>query len=112
MQKWYQIFSKNTGISIYAWIIFCLLPFYFVIVSSTPAEIVIGIIMIMLFFAVYRLAFIKKGWTVYVSVAVEIILSTLLTLYFGYVYFSLFLAFFIGNIQGKAGFITLYISIL
>lgn len=109
MQKWYQIFSKNTGISIYAWIIFCLLPFYFVIVSSTPAEIVIGIIMIMLFFAVYRLAFIKKGWTVYVSVAVEIILSTLLTLYFGYVYFSLFLAFFIGNIQGKAGFITLYI---
>lgn len=65
--------------------------------------------MITLFFTAYRLAFIKKGWTVYVSVSVEIVLSILMTLYFGYVYFSLFLAFFIGNIQGKAGFITLYV---
>ncbi len=32
-----------------------------------------------------------------------------MTLYFGFVYFSLFLAFFIGNIQNKAGFITLYV---
>lgn len=109
LEKWYQIFSNNTGISIYAWIIFCLLPFYFVIISSTPGEIVTGILIITLFFTAYRLAFIKKGWTVYVSVSVEIVLSILMTLYFGYVYFSLFLAFFIGNIQGKAGFITLYV---
>src|SRR5690625_6356661 len=32
-----------------------------------------------------------------------------MTLFLGYVYFSLFIAFYIGNIQNKAGFLTLYI---
>ncbi|MGJ9459075.1 sensor histidine kinase [Oceanobacillus sp. CF4.6] len=109
MQHWYHIFPKNTGLSLYAWIAFCLLPFYFIFRSSTVAEIIIGILMIVLFFVTYRLAFIKKGWTVYVSVGIEIAISIGMTLYFGYVYFSLFLAFFIGNIHNRAGFITLYV---
>lgn len=109
MQSWYHIFPKNTGLSLFAWIAFCLLPFYFILRSSSPVEIVIGIIMIVLFFVTYRLAFIKQGWTVYVSVGIEMLISVGVTLYFGYVYFALFLAFFIGNIQNKAGFISLYI---
>lgn len=72
-------------------------------------EISIGLFMVVLFFATYRLAFIKKGWAVYVSVGVQMTISFVMTIYFGYVYFSLFLAFFIGNIQQRAGFITLYI---
>ncbi|RDW22429.1 sensor histidine kinase [Oceanobacillus arenosus] len=109
MHAWYHIFPKKTGISLFAWIAFCLLPFYFIFKSSTLAEIMIGIVMILLFFTTYRLAFIKKGWTVYVSVGIEMAISIGMTLYFGYVYFSLFLAFFIGNIQNRAGFIALYI---
>lgn len=109
MQTWYHIFPKNTGLSLYAWIAFCLLPFYFIFRSSSPVEITIGVMMILLFFTTYRLAFIKRGWTVYVSVAIKMAISISMTLYFGYVYFSLFLAFFIGNIQQRAGFITLYI---
>ncbi|WP_047980362.1 sensor histidine kinase [Ornithinibacillus contaminans] len=109
MQNWYHIFSKNTGLSIYIWIIFCILPFYFIIRYSSPIEVLIGFIMIVLFFTSYRLSFIKKGWTVYVSFAIEMVISIGMTLYFGFVYFSLFLAFFIGNIQNKAGFITLYV---
>ncbi|MFD2043634.1 sensor histidine kinase [Ornithinibacillus salinisoli] len=109
MRNWYHIFPKNTGLSLYAWIIFCLLPFYFIIRSSVAVEIFIGVIMIVLFFTTYRLSFIKKGWTVYVSVGIEMAISIGMTLYFGYVYFALFLAFFIGNIQHKIGFITLYI---
>lgn len=70
---------------------------------------IIGILLIILFFTTYRLAFIKQGWTVYVSVGMEMAISIGMTLYFGYVYFALFLAFFIGNIQNKAGFITLYV---
>ncbi len=35
-----------------------------------------------------------------------------MTLFFGYVYFALFLAFFIGNIQNKIGFFTLYVVLL
>ncbi|BAC14807.1 two-component sensor histidine kinase [Oceanobacillus iheyensis HTE831] len=109
MQHWYHLFPKNTGLSLFAWIAFCLLPFYFILRSSSLIDIVVGVIMIVIFFATYRLAFIKKGWTVYVSVGIEIFISVGVTLYFGYVYFALFLAFFIGNIQNKAGFISLYI---
>jgi two-component system sensor histidine kinase DesK len=109
MQNWYHIFPKNTGLSAFAWIVFCLLPFYFIFRSSSFTEVIIGILLIILFFTTYRLAFIKQGWTVYVSVGMEMAISIGMTLYFGYVYFALFLAFFIGNIQNKAGFITLYI---
>lgn len=109
MQNWFHIFPKNTGLSLFAWIAFCVLPFYFIFRSNTMAEVVIGILMIMIFFTVYRVSFISKGWTVYVSVGIQIAINIGMTLYFGYVYFALFLTFFIGNIQNKAGFITLYI---
>ncbi len=109
MQKWYHIFSRNTGLSIYIWIVFCILPFYFIIRYSSLAEVFIGVALIVLFFTTYRLSFIKRGWTLYVSVSIEIAINIGMILYFGYVYFSLFLAFFIGNIQNKAGFITLYV---
>ncbi|MBM7600820.1 two-component system sensor histidine kinase DesK [Virgibacillus halotolerans] len=109
MQNWFHIFPKNTGLSLFAWIAFCVLPFYFIFRSNTMAEVIIGILMIMIFFTVYRVSFISKGWTVYVSVGIQIAINIGMTLYFGYVYFALFLTFFIGNIQNKAGFITLYI---
>ncbi|MNN27041.1 Sensor histidine kinase DesK [compost metagenome] len=38
----------------------------------------------------------------------QIIISIAMTLLFSYVYFAIFLAFIIGNIQNKAGFFTLY----
>ncbi|WP_353626182.1 hypothetical protein [Bacillus sp. JCM 19041] len=96
MQNWFHIFPKNTGLSLYVWIIFCVLPFYFVIMSATALEITIGSLMIVLFFTTYRLSFIKKGWTVYVSVAVEIAINIGMTLYFGYIYFALFISFLSG----------------
>lgn len=88
MQKWYQIIYKNTGLSIYLWIVFCILPFYFIIRYFTPIEILVGILMVVLFFTAYRLSFIKKGWTVYLSVGIEIAISIGMTIYFGFVYFS------------------------
>ncbi len=30
MNKWYQIFHRNTGLSPYVWVVFCILPFYFI----------------------------------------------------------------------------------
>ena len=109
-QRWYHIIPRNTGLSIYAWIIFCILPFYFVFKNSSAMGVVFGLAMILLFFAVYRLSFLSKGWTVYISIAVEMAISMTMTMFLGYVYFSLFLAFYIGNIQNKASFITLYVA--
>ncbi|MFD1039276.1 sensor histidine kinase [Virgibacillus byunsanensis] len=109
MQKWYHIIPKNTGLSVYAWIIFCILPFYFIFRTSSPVGIIFGILMILLFFTVYRVSFISKGWTVYLSVSIEMAISIIMALFLGYVYFALFLAFYIGNIQQKSGFVTLYV---
>ena len=109
MQNWFHIFPKNTGLSLYAWMIFCLLPFSFIIHSSSLFEVSIGLILLVLFFTAYRLSFIKKGWTVYLTLGFEMAINIGMTMYFGYVYFALFLAFFIGNIQHKGGFVTLYV---
>lgn len=108
MNKWYQIFHKSTVLSPYVWLVFCILPFYFILQSSSTGTVVSGIVMIVSFFICYRLSFLSKGWLVYFWTSVQIIISITMTVLFSYVYFSIFLAFFIGNIQNRAGFITLY----
>ncbi|MEC0267665.1 sensor histidine kinase, partial [Paenibacillus anseongense] len=95
MQKWYQIFHKNTGLSPYVWVVFYILPFYFIFRSSTLYHIVLGTIMIMVFFSCYVLSFVSKGWIVYFWTSIQIIISIIMAIVFSYVYFSLFLAFFI-----------------
>ncbi|MGV3489622.1 MAG: sensor histidine kinase [Tuberibacillus sp.] len=109
MRSWFHIIPKNTGLSIYVWIIFCLLPFYFIIRTASFLNIILGIFMIIIFFLAYLLSFNSKSGAVYVWVSFEMAISIFSTLYFGYVYFALFLAFFIGNIRRLGGFLTLYI---
>ncbi|MFB5676326.1 sensor histidine kinase [Paenibacillus terreus] len=108
MQKWYQIFHRSTGLSPYVWVVLYILPFYFIFRSSSTYQVVLGCIMIIAFFACYVLSFLSKGWLVYFWTSMQIMISITMTLLFGYVYFSLFLAFFIGNIRNRAGFVTLY----
>ncbi|MGO4273669.1 histidine kinase, partial [Paenibacillus sp. TAF58] len=92
----------------YVWVVFYILPFYFIFRSSATYQIVLGTSMIIVFFICYVLSFVSKGWLMYFWSSVQILISITMTLLFSYVYFSLFLAFFIGNIQNRAGFITLY----
>ncbi|WP_217591646.1 sensor histidine kinase [Cohnella sp. GbtcB17] len=108
MQKWYHIFQRSTGLSPYVWVVFYILPFYFVFRSSTMYHALSGIVMIVGFFVCYLLAFSSKNGLVYFWTSLQISFSVAMTLMFGYVYFSLFSAFFIGNIQRRAGFVTLY----
>ena len=109
MKNWFHIFPKSTGLSPYVWIIFCILPFYFIFKStSSKLEMVLGIAMIILFFVAYGLSFASRGWRMYLWSAIQILISIAMTNFFGFIYFSLFLAFFIGYIKNKAGFYTLY----
>lgn len=108
MQKWYQIFQRNTGLNPYVWVVFYILPFYFIFRSGSTYQVVLGTVMILVFFACYVLSFISKGWLVYFWTSAQILISITMTMLFGYVYFSLFVAYFIGNIRSKSGFITLY----
>ena len=108
MQSWYQIFPKNPWLSLYAWIIFCILPFFFIFRSSSPAEITFGIILLLLFFVAYRLSFNSRTGFVFVWVSIEILINIAMIVLFGYVYLAIFLAFFIGNIRNKIGFFIIY----
>jgi two-component system sensor histidine kinase DesK len=108
VQKWHSIFHRNTGLSPYVWVVFYILPFYFILRSSSTYEIVIGIIMIIVFFICYVLSFVSRGWLVYFWTSLQIAISITMTLLFGYVYFALFLAFFIGNIQNRISFFVFY----
>ncbi len=108
IQKWSQVFYKNTGLNPYVWLVFFILPFYYISQYSKVWTMVTGIIIILVFFVCYLLAFITKGWQVYMWIGLLIAISITMTIAYDYAYFSLFLAFFIGNIKNKAGFFTLY----
>ncbi|WP_260870902.1 sensor histidine kinase [Paenibacillus xylanexedens] len=103
-----QIFYKNTGLNPYVWLVFFILPFYYISQYSKLWTMVTGIVIILVFFVCYLLAFITKGWQVYMWIGLLIAISITMTIAYDYAYFSLFLAFFIGNIKNKAGFFTLY----
>lgn len=70
--------------------------------------VIIGIALIVAFFICYVLSFISKGWLVYFWTGLLIAISITMSLMFGYVYFALFLAFFIGHIKHRVAFFTLY----
>jgi len=109
MRNWIQLLRKNTGLSPYVWVVFYILPFYFIVQKSSPFEIGLGIAMIIVFFICYVLSFAQRGWLVYFWTSVQIAISIVMSLLFGYVYFSLFLAFFIGNLKNRVAFVTLYV---
>lgn len=109
LRDWYHIFPKNTGLSLYIWIIFCVLPFYFIFRSTSPWEVGVGVVITILFFAVYWLTFNSRGVLVYIGISLEFIINIAMTVLFGYVYFALFIAFYVGNIRSKAGFVSMYV---
>lgn len=108
MIKRYLSFQKNSGISPYIWTILCILPFYFIFQTASPIKIIVGIILTVLFFIFYRIAFISKGWPVYLWTFILIGISITSTSLYSYVYFAFFLSYFIGNIKERITFLTLY----
>ncbi len=70
--------------------------------------IVIGVILLILFFVSYIFSFKAKSGIVYMWLSFKMVINILMTLLFGFVYFALFTAFFIGNIRHTAGFFIMY----
>jgi two-component system, NarL family, sensor histidine kinase DesK len=112
MIKRYMTFGKNNGIAPYIWTILCILPFYFIFQSPSTLEIVVGVLLTLLFFILYRIAFLSRGWPVYLWTLILIGISITATSLFSYVYFAFFLAYFIGNIKDRIPFLTLYLIAL
>jgi Signal transduction histidine kinase len=108
MLKWRSNLYKTSGLNPFISAILFILPFYYIFRTS-KAHTAVGITLIILFLVSYALVFITKGWKVYVWSSIQIAISITMTVLFGFVYFSLLIAFVIGNIGSKRGFITLYI---
>src|SRR5699024_4134396 len=108
MHKWYSIFPENPWISIYTWIVFCILPLFFIFKSSSFLSIMTGVALLALFFLSYIFSFKAKSGLVYMWLSFEMLMNVLMILLFGFVYFSLFNAFFIGNINHTVGFFIMY----
>ena len=108
MIKRYWGLLKGTGISPYIWTILCILPFYYIFLSPSNVVKLIGIILTLFFFLIYRLAYFSMGWTIYLWTSILIMISVASTVMFSYVYFAFFLAYFIGNIKKRAAFVILY----
>lgn len=108
MQSWYSIIPKSPWLSIYIWIIFCIMPFFFIMQEFSLAYIIIGSIIILLYFLCHLFAVRSKNGLVYMWISFQIVLNIVMTLLFGYIYLSLFTAFFIGNIRRPVGFYIMY----
>ncbi|MDZ5473919.1 sensor histidine kinase [Bacillus sp. 31A1R] len=110
MRNRLMLFQKNWGISPYAWTVFSILPFYFIFQQSTSTnEIIIGIILVALFFTSFRFAFMSKKWPVYLWTSILIGISITMTIMFQFVYLAFFIAYYNGNIKNRVAFFTLYI---
>lgn len=108
MQTWYSIIPKSPMLSIYIWIIFCIMPFFFIIQSFTLWQIIVGIVIILCYFLCHFFSFSASTGLKYMWISFQMVLNILMTLVFGYVYLSLFTAFFIGNIKQSVGFYIMY----
>ncbi|MBS4194245.1 sensor histidine kinase [Lederbergia citri] len=109
MKKKPLSFLKSSGINPYIWSIFTILPFYFIFQSSSTIEIIVGIVLTIVFFIIYRLAFISKRWPVYLWTSILIAISITMTIIFQFVYFAFYIAYYNGNIKNRIAFLTLYI---
>jgi two-component system sensor histidine kinase DesK len=103
-----QLFPTNKGLNLYIWLVFSILPFYFIFHTKSIFMMVSGVILILLFFISNRISAISKGGFVYFWVGIQMAICIAMSLIFGFVYFSLFLAYYIGNVENKVGFFILY----
>lgn len=108
MQTWYSIIPKSPMLSIYIWVIFCIMPFFFIMQSFTLWQIIAGVVMIVVYVLCHRFSFGSRPGLKYMWISFQMVLNIAMTLMFGYVYLSLFTAFFIGNIRQPVGFYIMY----
>lgn len=109
MKKRKSIFQKSGGISPYIWTFFSILPFYFVFQSTDMTKSIVGIVLTILFYIVYRFAFLSQGWPVYLWTSILIGISVTMTILFSFIYFAFFIAYYNGHIKNRVAFLTLYI---
>lgn len=109
MKKRTTVFQKSSGMSPYIWSILSFLPFYFIFQSSSTKEIIIGVTLTILFYVSFRFAFLSKEWPVYIWICILVGISIIMTIFFQFIYFAFYIAYYNGHIKKRAAFITAYV---
>ncbi|MEF3302063.1 sensor histidine kinase [Paenibacillus sp. GYB003] len=104
----HYIIQLASGLLPYILVVSFIVPFYFVVTAPTSEQITIGIVLLLLFFAINLGSYRAKDRIRIVLTVVQIATSAVITLVYGYVYLALPVAFYIGNIRGKLPFGILY----
>ena len=109
MQSWFSIIPKKPWLSVYIWVVFLAMSFFFIAQDFSGLYISIGV-SIMICYFIFHLFAVKHKNTglVYMWVSLQMVLNIIMTLVFGYIYLALFTAFFIGNIRRPVGFFIMY----
>lgn len=109
MQSWFSIVPKSPWLSTYVWIIFLVMPFFFMVHNFSKLYISVGISLMVCYFVFHLFAVKHKDrGLVYMWISLQMVLNIIMTLIFGYIYLALFTAFFIGNIRRPVGFYIMY----
>lgn len=107
-KRWLYIFQLSSGLVPYVLVVSFIVPFYFVVSAPSSEQITIGIILLLLFFAINMGSYRAKTGMRIVFAIVQIATSIIITLVYGYIYLALPVAFYIGNIRSKLPFGILY----
>ncbi|WP_446652251.1 histidine kinase [Bhargavaea beijingensis] len=108
VQKWYHLYPKNRWFNIYAWVLFLIMPFFFIFRTMSLKEIGTGLVLFALFFLAYKFSYSQHTAIRYACLITEILISFTMTVAFGFIYFFLFLALFIGEIRSRTPFFLFY----
>ncbi|MGE7838465.1 sensor histidine kinase [Viridibacillus arvi] len=108
MSNWYSIFPKNPLLSISTWVLFCLVPLYFVFRTTSTLIVSIAVAILIVYIICFRFSYSTNNALVYVCISLEMVINAVMTVLFGYIYFAFFTAFFIGRIRHTVGFYIMY----
>lgn len=108
MSKWYSIIPKHPIQSILAWVFICFIPFYSVFKNQDhTTQSIAAAILITYLICVYLDFKLPSGLT-YMWLSFEMIINAVMSILYGYFYFSIFTSFLIGRIRSKVGFYIMY----
>ena len=108
MKKWFTIIPNSPWLSLYLWIIFCLLPFFSLFKDASAKEIGIAGMLVIIYVIFNRCSVVSRSGLLYMWISFEMVISLVMTVFYGYVYLAIFTAFSIGTIRRPVGFYIMY----
>lgn len=90
------------------WIFGCIIPFYLIFKDQDYTTVSIAVAILITYLICVYLDFKMPGRLGYLWLSVQMVVNAVMSILYGYFYFAIFTAFFIGRIKSKVGFYIMY----